>query len=476
MEHVPYNSDWGPPPQSTSDGVPVPVETLIKHVRDNCLLDLPNLEIAKEHDKIMVMVCGGPSAKLYLEDIRKKSKDDRYRIFCSNLTHDWLISNGIIPHYQFIIDPKPSKIDDVQNPHKDVHYLISVTCDPSVFKALEGHKISRVFSVTGLGDPSDMMVIKALFPYQDIAYLFGGSMAGLRAMSLANIMGYLTVEFYGFDSCYFDTDETGKPIYYSYDKKRSENIVECQTEDGRLFLSSPVFASQAEQFLKWKHRYEWIDFIIHGDSFTKAINDIDNEKHRPKHDLLITEYHRMMNRELLNKKPRRHFGEDDPKAQYGVSGRAHAGIVSVMVGKLIKDFGAPATVLDYGCGRRTLEAEMPPITGMQWRNYDPCIDGLDAPAEPADLVACTDVLEHVECECLENVLNDLQRVVKKIGYFVIATRPAHKTYSDGQNTHKIVQDMEWWIPKLKKRFYVLEAQNNGGQSFQCVVQSKSIER
>ena len=48
-------------------------------------------------------------------------------------------------------------------------------------------------------------------------------------------------------------------------------------------------------------------------------------------------------------------------------------------------------VLDYGCGQRTLEKSL----GFPIRNYDPCIPGLDAPPEPADVVACTDVLEHI---------------------------------------------------------------------------------
>jgi len=454
--------------------MPIPMETYIENVRSNCLLDLPNLEQQKEHDKIMVMVCGGPTAKDHLEEIRKKSQDDRYRIFCSNKTHDWLISEGIIPDYQFIIDPKPSKIDDVQNPHKDVKYLISATCDPGVFKALEGYDVTRVFALSGMGKPKDTDIVEVLFPNQDITYLFGGSMAGLRAMSLGNIMGYLTVEFYGFDSCYFNYDDEGRPIYYSYDKPRIENVIECQTDDGRTFFSSPVFASQARQFLTWKHQYAWMKFIIHGDSLTKAIDEVDDEQNKPKHDLLITDYHRSINREALLKKPRKGFGEDDPKASYGTSGYEHAGTISVMAGNLIKEHGS-VSVLDYGCGRQTLHNAMPPITGMSWVDYDPCVDELSDAPEPADLVACTDVLEHIEPECLENVLDDLQRVVRKLGFFVIATKPAQKSFSDGQNTHKIVKDVHYWLPKLKKRFYVLKVSGNDVR-FKCIVQNKSLER
>jgi len=454
MEYEEAVGQWEDLPDTVRIGLPVPDEQYILNIRDNCLLDLPNLEMQKEHDRIMVMVCGGPSAKLYLDEIREKREDDKYRIVSSNMTHDWLISEGIVPHYQFIIDPKPSKIGDVQNPHRDVKYLIGISCDKSVFQALEGYDVTRVFSVSGIGDPSDVHVIKALFPYQEITHLFGGTMAGLRAMSLADVMGFLTLEYYGFDSCYFDTEPDGTPIYYSYDKKRKENILEVQGPSGEIYLTSPVFASQAKQFIKWKHRYEWIKFVIHGSSLTAAMHEVDDEQTRPKHNMLITDYHRSINKLLHNKEVQENWNRD---VSYGCSGHLYAGQVSVLVGQVVKRCGE-ASVLDYGCGRRSLELVLPPIVGATVHNYDPCIDGLDSTPEPADVVVCTDVLEHVEPECLENVLDDLRRVTKQVLFLSISTRLAQKSYSDGQNAHKIVEDHDWWRPKIKKRFFIVETQ------------------
>lgn len=473
MEYEAAESEWMEPPQSTKGGFPIPEGQYIKNVRSNCLLQLPNLSVQKDHTKIMVMVCGGPTAKHHLEEIRRKRADDRYVIFCSNQTHDWLISEGIIPHYQFVIDPKPSKIDDVRHPHKDVKYLIGISCDPAVFKALDGYDVSRVFCVSGIGTPKDTDVIRVLFPGEAIAWLMGGTMAGLRAMSLADIMGFQTVEFYGFDSCYFEQDENGIPIYYSYDKKRKENIMEAQTDDGRTFLTSPVFASQAQQFIKWKHRLEWIKFIIHGESLTRAINEIDDEKCRPKHNLLITDYHRMINAALHLKAEKEEH--EDLLECFGQSGQIYAGNISVMIGIILKRFGAPMSMLNYGCGKRTLEMFLPPIRGLECLAYDPCIEGLDIPPDPADLVVCTDVLEHVEPECLENVLDDLMRVTKKIAYVAVSTRPAQKSYSDGQNCHLIVEDHDWWRPKLKKRFYIAETKIIPNDKFICVLQAKTIK-
>lgn len=116
-------------------------------------------------------------------------------------------------------------------------------------------------------------------------------------------------------------------------------------------------------------------------------------------------------------------------------------------------------VLDYGCGQRTLER----VLGFPLRNYDPCIAGLDATPEPADVVACTDVLEHIEPQCLDEVLDDLKRVTRKIGFFVVATRPANKVLPDGRNAHLIQEPLSWWLAKLEARFTVSQVKEMSGE-------------
>jgi hypothetical protein len=458
--------EWMAPPEG--GGSPIKGDDYINQVRSNCKLDLPNVVAEPEHDKVMVMICGGPTAKQFLEDIRKKGADDKYRIFCSNGTHDWLIENDIIPDYHFIIDPKESMMKYVTKPHKDVKYLIGSCCYPEVFKALKDYNVIRMMVFSGTRNNegrTDHDVIKALFGNKEYSALEGGTMAGLRAMTLGNTLGYQAVEFYGFDSCFFEYDKDKKPIYYAYDKKRIENIMECKTDDGRIFETTPVFASQARQYIKWKHRLEWMKFIIHGDSFTSHIHKIDEAVMRPKHNKLITDYMLKMNEEL--------FKEND----FGVVGHEYAGQIAILTGQLVNKYGA-ITLLDYGCGKQTLEKVFPPIQNVTFKNYDPCIKELSATPEPADVVVCTDVLEHVEFECLDNVLDDLKRVTKKTCFCSICLTPADKNYSDGQNTHVTLLEYDIWYAKLRKRFHVVESDiktfKGNHQKFQAILQAREI--
>lgn len=103
-------------------------------------------------------------------------------------------------------------------------------------------------------------------------------------------------------------------------------------------------------------------------------------------------------------------------------------------------------ILDYGCGKGRLGTN---------KKYDPAISEFSREPCPADLVVCTDVLEHVEPECLDDVLKHIRSKMLKAGYFTVGCSPAAKKLSDGRNAHLIIRPPEWWIEKLSKNFDVV---------------------
>jgi len=147
---------------------------------------------------------------------------------------------------------------------------------------------------------------------------------------------------------------------------------------------------------------------------------------------------------------------------YGIGGEKHAPTVLKLVETM-----KTRSVLDYGCGKGYLAKAIPfPI----WE-YDPAMPGKDEPPRPADLVVCTDVLEHIEPEHLWAVLDDLRRCTLKVGYFVIYTEPAQKTLADGRNAHLIQKPRAWWQKRLEKFFYVGKITKSGPLLI-CVVGPK----
>ncbi|NQW10821.1 MAG: hypothetical protein HQ481_13190 [Alphaproteobacteria bacterium] len=115
-------------------------------------------------------------------------------------------------------------------------------------------------------------------------------------------------------------------------------------------------------------------------------------------------------------------------------------------------------ILDYGAGKQRLAVELAKHIDdpMPIRAYDPAVPEIASPPEPADMVACIDVLEHIEPDYLDAVIDDLARVTRKNLIASIASGPAIKTLSDGRNAHLIQQPAEWWLPQLWRRFTVLD--------------------
>lgn len=106
-----------------------------------------------------------------------------------------------------------------------------------------------------------------------------------------------------------------------------------------------------------------------------------------------------------------------------------------------------SSVLDYGCGQGSL-AKALNGSGLSVREYDPAIPGKDGHPVFADLVVCTDVLEHIEPDKLDQVLKHLRILARKAVFLVVSTRPALLTLPDGRNAHLTVESSAWWEARV----------------------------
>lgn len=148
---------------------------------------------------------------------------------------------------------------------------------------------------------------------------------------------------------------------------------------------------------------------------------------------------------------------------YGVSGHRHHKKVMA----LIERFGC-ASVLDYGCGQATLGKMLKRLSPASIVNYDPAVPEYSSPPLPADLVVCTDVMEHVEPLYLSNVLEDLARLTNKAIFFEIACRPAKRVLADGRNAHLLQHPAPFWYETIRWHFDVLEFYAQPRHSVQLV--------
>jgi len=111
------------------------------------------------------------------------------------------------------------------------------------------------------------------------------------------------------------------------------------------------------------------------------------------------------------------------------------------------------SLLDYGCGFVDMRAEIDASGQVLDRtitvqSYDPGVPGRERLPEPADVVLCVDVLEHVEPDRVQTVLKHVFALTLKCALIVISCRPAEKRLPDGRNAHLTIDTSGWWQHQL----------------------------
>lgn len=127
-----------------------------------------------------------------------------------------------------------------------------------------------------------------------------------------------------------------------------------------------------------------------------------------------------------------------------------------VVAKIMNNLGV-TKLLDYGSSKlcnlaKTINEGRLVDHAFTYIPYDPAVERFSERPEPTEMVACIDVLEHIEPDLLDNVLNDLERVTEVVGFFSVHCGPASKVLQDGRNAHLIQKPPEWWLPKIIERF------------------------
>jgi hypothetical protein len=149
---------------------------------------------------------------------------------------------------------------------------------------------------------------------------------------------------------------------------------------------------------------------------------------------------------------------------YGTASIKYAHLVTAVLDKL-----EVTHLLDYGAGHNmNLGKHIKPKQKLTYQAYDPCVPELAGAPVPAQMVACIDVLEHIEPDCLDAVLDHIASLTEAVALLTVHTGPATKVLPDGRNAHIIQEPMEWWLPKLSQRFELQTIQKTHAQAFYVI--------
>lgn len=407
--------------------------------------DLPHIEesYALRNDPI-ALVCFGPS----LNDTWEQIKAFQYIMTCSG-SHKFLVDRGIVPAWHVEVDPREHKVGLMGQPQRGTEYLIASTCHPQVFDHLQGYNVKLWHVFDGAEDAMRTL------PHGEWA-LTGGCSVGLRTMTIARFFGFTDLHIFGMDG-----GARGEQSHASDHPHNPKKFRETEYPEGsgHKWLTTSSMLEAAKGTWHELNQMPDVKTTFYGEGLVQEmakhyVRQAAHEKHIAisyKKPEVISAAYRDLNKQLHKQ-----------NIAYGVGGGKHAKIVL----ELCKNLDT-RSILDYGCGKGYLAKEIPfPI----WE-YDPAIPGKDESPRPADLVVCTDVLEHIEPDKILVVLADLRRCTKKVGYFTIHTGPAQKTLPDGRNTHLIQQKRQWWKNRLKA-FFTVGMMKEVGPELHVVVSPK----
>jgi uncharacterized Rossmann fold enzyme len=221
----------------------------------------------KFNERRISLVCYGPSLK-------KNWRKIKHPIMTVSGAHDFLISKGIIPDYHVECDPREYKTKFIENPHKDVHYLIATCIHPKAWELLKGQNVTMWHLHNGPGSEES---IREHDPVGEL--IGGGTTVGMRALEVAARLGFKKFDIYGMDSS-CDTD--GRHAGEHPGKHQNQFKVRCGTNP-KEFVTTPQMKEAAEEFMRFisprlvmvdgKQMWEQndIDVRVHGDGLLQAM-------------------------------------------------------------------------------------------------------------------------------------------------------------------------------------------------------------
>lgn len=214
------------------------------NIKANIQRDLPWFTGFKDEGRTAVVVCGAPSMRDHVSDIRFHKRHGA-RIVSVNNAWRFLVENGITPDVHVMLDARPENAEFVKDAPKSTRYVLASQCHPSVFDALADHDVVLWHNAFG-DEAKHRQFLDLLAPYdatKPIILVPGGCTVGLRALWLCALSGFRRIHVYGIDSSY-DGDAHHA---YAQPLNDGEQVLEV-VMGGKSYRCAPWMARQAEEF------------------------------------------------------------------------------------------------------------------------------------------------------------------------------------------------------------------------------------
>ena len=418
-------------------------EAILANIKVNRARDVPSL---KHFDgsgwqaRPLLIVGGGPSLNDWWHVFKAYRPD--CDILALNGAYQFLLGHDIEPEHFMMIDSRPENIRHLASPSRSTTHYLASQVHPSVFDALAGYDVTMFNLLTQTGS-------EAFADAPDTVWLTAPlGMISVHAIYLGAALGYRTQCLFGYDFsspgyAYEQPDELGSP---------KELEVEFR---GKHYTTTAALAVTAQHFQRA------ISYLIDGCQLnvqmcsSGLLPDI----------IAANATMSVEERETLKYTQCWQFQEYRQHSP-GFSGLKDAlGVLKPKIGARIADLGC-------GTGRvvKALEDLGFSSIGIDIAKNAPDED-IEFVCSPlwetlpiVDYALCTDVMEHIPTEKIDDTLRSIFESVDEAVYFDIDTVPDMFGEIIGARLHETVQPAEWWEEKLKAVWPVVESRPDDRQA------------
>lgn len=228
-------------------GVNTSEDMRLEHVHLSVQRDLEWFTGFKDEGRTCAIVCGAPSMKDNIAEIRAQKRRGT-RIVSVNNAWRYLVANGVTPDVHVMLDARPDNAEFLRGAPKSMRVLLASQCHPDVFDMAKAEGLEVVVWHNGYGD--NQRLLEILQPWWDgpdqrpCILVPGGSTVGLRSLWLAAYSGFRTIHLYGIDSSYA---ESGAHHAYAQALNDQENILDVVRGE-KAYRCAPWMVRQAAEF------------------------------------------------------------------------------------------------------------------------------------------------------------------------------------------------------------------------------------
>lgn len=226
-------------------------EIILANLKQNIRRHLPQFAPQPTREGEICIVGGGWSLEETLPELLDICWTRGASVIALNGAGKWLLERNIRPAILMMLDARPESAEfmDVEIP--GCKYLIASQCDPRAFE-LCSERETYIYHVVSTDEREATTDILDAYYREHWVEIIGGSTVGLRAISLARMMGFRFMHLFGFDSCYAPDGRHHAYPQALNDADRNMRaywaLSKGDSSTGREFRCSAWQASQAKNF------------------------------------------------------------------------------------------------------------------------------------------------------------------------------------------------------------------------------------